>query len=724
MRELPVASSPETASDLDLPGFLGKRFRARALLGSGAFGRVVLAVDRGLSRKVAIKLLTDAGPGVLERFQREGRVTSLLSHPNIAAIYDTGEAEGVPYIVYQYIEGKSFRGLLEDGLRFDAERVRTWAVQIAGALQAVHEVGILHRDLKPDNIMLRSRDYGAVLVDFGLASSDDPDEGLTRTGAVVGTARYMAPEAMFLGLMDTRSDQYSLAATLVTVLMGRIYERPHLKLQGRSDEDLFPYAPVPWMAALGRALAWDPGARFPDMAGFREALEKPPEEPIDWEELARLRAPPPPVSSSSARRRVRRRGSRGSGRGPVPQSEDSPTHERTAPREIPEGQAGGADASPEPSRPVSVVGLLGVLSLVGFLFLLGWSGGEPPEPLPDPDPPVETGGDPGPGRVDRLGEASRALLSASIQLRPDSPPEDAISYTLRPGKLSSSTSSELFELRGPLRFRRYLGALRTWLEARGRRPTLKRPPVFSQVAVLRGLAFVSEVQTLGWMVESPMEWGPADQSLADRSRLVGEVRSRFQEYQGFAEDFLLRLERGLPGGDPEVAMLASLISWRLSLPPLGHWLKRLLLARRPGPYPDPEREELLRRGELKVLSGRGYRNMVPCSLRADWVQHYLETPWVRNWSRESGDSLLGLTQLHVENCPGVGAEASLALANRVLEEVPGDLGNEEEKRFRDRTGTLRKVLRAQADPPPGPLREARELCLERIRSWQEAHPGE
>ena len=172
-------------------------------LGAGGMGEVYRARDTRLDRVVAIKILpTDrsSSPQVRERFEREARVISSLSHPHICALYDVGHQDGIDYLVMEYLEGKTLADRLKKR-RLSLEQVLQYAIEIAGALDSAHRRGIVHRDLKPGNIMLTNS--GAKVLDFGLAKvrmAQDaagltrPTNTLTEEGAILGTLQYMAPE--------------------------------------------------------------------------------------------------------------------------------------------------------------------------------------------------------------------------------------------------------------------------------------------------------------------------------------------------------------------------------------------------------------------------------------------------------------------------------------------------------------------------------------------------
>ncbi len=205
-----------------------------APLGSGGMGEVYRARDTKLDRDVAIKVLPASvanDADALARFEREAKAVAALSHPNILAIFDFGRHDGVAYAVTELLEGDSLRGRLEGGVVVSQRQAIDYALQIARGLSAAHERGVVHRDLKPDNVFV-TKDGHVKILDFGLAkrveapSADDQtnvptDAGHTEPGTVMGTVGYMSPEQVRGLPVDHRSDIFSLGAVLYELLSGR-----------------------------------------------------------------------------------------------------------------------------------------------------------------------------------------------------------------------------------------------------------------------------------------------------------------------------------------------------------------------------------------------------------------------------------------------------------------------------------------------------------------------
>ncbi|WP_344407490.1 serine/threonine-protein kinase, partial [Dactylosporangium fulvum] len=202
---------------------LDGRYRMEGLLGSGGMGTVWRGHDLRLNRPVAIKLLSGGGLGrstAMERFEREARAVGRLSHPNVVRVYDFGVQDGDPYLVMELMDGPTVAELLSGGPLPVAD-VLTLAAQICDGLGAAHAAGIIHRDVKPGNLILAGS--GAVKIcDFGVARLLDTagQTALTGTAVAVGSPEYMAPEQITSGPVDARSDLYALGCTMYAMLAG------------------------------------------------------------------------------------------------------------------------------------------------------------------------------------------------------------------------------------------------------------------------------------------------------------------------------------------------------------------------------------------------------------------------------------------------------------------------------------------------------------------------
>jgi tRNA A-37 threonylcarbamoyl transferase component Bud32 len=246
---------------------LATDYRVEREIARGGSAVVFLAVDATLDRTVAIKVLRPelATARAAARFLREARLLAQLAHPNVVPIHRAGEAGGLVYYVMDHVEGETLRDRLERG-PLASEEALGIARQILGALQVAHDAGVVHRDVKPENILLAGG--RALLADFGIARSPGSGEGATMdSGALRGTPGYMAPEQAE-GLPPTpRSDVYSLAEVLYEALSGG---RWHLATT--PDDADWSGIPPPIVPPLRRALEPDPERRWPDAASFRRAL--------------------------------------------------------------------------------------------------------------------------------------------------------------------------------------------------------------------------------------------------------------------------------------------------------------------------------------------------------------------------------------------------------------------------------------------------------------------
>ena len=273
---------------------LAGRYDVERELGAGGMGQVLLGRDVALDRPVAIKVIAPdlaSSPASRQRFLREARTVARLRHPNIVAVYAAGEADGLLYFVMEYVEGESLRQKLEREGRADGERIApsvALLADLARALGYAHAQGVVHRDVKPENVLLDAATGRAMLTDFGVArafasgNDSDADSAVTRTGFVVGSPRYMSPEqAVGERELDGRSDIYSLGlvayemfagsapftgSSPMAVLTKQLTEAPPPLAQRRPD------LPAEITGAIDRALSKQPRDRWPTAEEFARAI--------------------------------------------------------------------------------------------------------------------------------------------------------------------------------------------------------------------------------------------------------------------------------------------------------------------------------------------------------------------------------------------------------------------------------------------------------------------
>jgi serine/threonine-protein kinase len=270
-------------------GLAGRRFGAYEVLeelGAGGMGRVYRAKNVTLERVVALKTLApifSADEAFVQRFLKEARAAARLNHPNIVQIYDFGCEEGIYYLAMEYVDGPSLRALL--GHARLAERDAIVLVRHAvAALGVAHAAGIVHRDIKPDNLMLTAKRDRLKLVDLGIAKRMDEDKGLTQTGQAVGTPQYISPEQI-RGVkdIDARADIYSLGATLFQLVTGRApYEGSsgalvmsmHLTHPLPDPRKFVPGLSEGICRVLRKMMAKDRNERYPDVLALDRDLYK------------------------------------------------------------------------------------------------------------------------------------------------------------------------------------------------------------------------------------------------------------------------------------------------------------------------------------------------------------------------------------------------------------------------------------------------------------------
>ncbi|MFJ9410135.1 serine/threonine-protein kinase [Streptomyces sp. NPDC101393] len=199
------------------------RYRVLSPIGSGGMGQVFEALDTALDRRVAVKLIRSdiSGDRLIDRFRREAQVLARIAHPNTVAVHDFGQIDSRPYLVMELLEGISLQSLTERG-PMESSLVRAVAAGMCEGLGAVHEAGVLHRDIKPGNVHL-SRRGRVVLQDFGIAHLLMQETSLiTQTGAVIGTPRFMSPEAVAGKLLGPPADLYAVGVCMYVMLTGEL----------------------------------------------------------------------------------------------------------------------------------------------------------------------------------------------------------------------------------------------------------------------------------------------------------------------------------------------------------------------------------------------------------------------------------------------------------------------------------------------------------------------
>lgn len=289
----PSSSRPEPPDPL-IGTTLNNAYVVESLLGEGGMGRVYAARHtRVTGKRFAVKVLRAemAGdPDVLARFHREAEAAARISHPNVIGVYDVDVTkDGLPYLVCEHLEGMELADYVASAGKITTGTAIQVAYNICEALEAAHEVGVIHRDLKPQNIFLVGNfDRGVPrhpvikVLDFGLSRFEDSTNTLTRTGMIMGTPSYMAPEQARGDKTDHRTDIYGVGAILYTLLTGRPpfdKSSPRLTLLAVTSEDpprprsIDPAIPEHLELAVQRAMAKDPADRFPDVASLKHAVD-------------------------------------------------------------------------------------------------------------------------------------------------------------------------------------------------------------------------------------------------------------------------------------------------------------------------------------------------------------------------------------------------------------------------------------------------------------------
>jgi predicted Ser/Thr protein kinase len=266
------------------PQVLLDRYEVGRLLGAGGMAEVFEGRDRLLARRVAIKVLQAQfarDPSFLIRFKREAQAAASLSHPNIVGVYDTGTEDGTHFIIMEYVDGRTLKEVIRAEGPLYPERVAEICADVCSALAAAHARGLIHRDIKPGNVMLTPEGKVKVM-DFGIARATT-SETITQTAAVVGTAQYISPEQAQGQAVDYRSDLYSLGCCLYEMLTGTVpftgatpvaIAYRHVREDPTPPRMLNADVPAPLEAICLKAMAKLPDNRYQTATEFHDDLER------------------------------------------------------------------------------------------------------------------------------------------------------------------------------------------------------------------------------------------------------------------------------------------------------------------------------------------------------------------------------------------------------------------------------------------------------------------
>jgi predicted Ser/Thr protein kinase len=263
---------------------VAERYELEEVVGHGGMSTVFKAHDSLLERNVALKVLHqqyNEDEDFVERFKREARSVAQLQHPNIVTVIDRGEEAGRQYIVFEFIDGENLKELVVRKGRLGLRDALEIALEVARGLAFAHDHGLVHRDVKPQNVLLNG-DGRAKVTDFGIARSLDVDHGVTQTGTILGTSNYIAPEQASGQLVDAQTDVYSLGIVLYEMLTGELpfpgesfvaVAMKHIQEPSPNVLDVRGDLPLRVAEMIDRALEKDPEHRFPTMDAFAAEIE-------------------------------------------------------------------------------------------------------------------------------------------------------------------------------------------------------------------------------------------------------------------------------------------------------------------------------------------------------------------------------------------------------------------------------------------------------------------
>jgi len=298
---------------------LSGRYRLEAKLGSGGMSTVYLARDQTLDRQVAVKVMhreMSEQADQLERFRQEARAVAKLSHPNVVSVIDAGEDGGHPYIVFEYVEGVTLKQRINRDGALDPQEAIAYAIEIARGLSVAHSRNLVHRDIKPQNVLIDGEGR-AKLTDFGISRQLEQD-GMTATGRVLGTTDYVAPEQAMGRKVDPRSDIYSLGVVLYEMLVGQVpfkaesqvgVAMKHVNEELPDVQRRRPGVSAAVALVVERATAKDPSERYQNIGEMLDDLSTALEVEAaragstSGEATSVLEALPPPKRKLSTRRR-------------------------------------------------------------------------------------------------------------------------------------------------------------------------------------------------------------------------------------------------------------------------------------------------------------------------------------------------------------------------------------------------------------------------------------